>query len=60
MDSVLYDLHKLQWIDLSHNYIEKIDYDFKEFSVLKTLYLHENYISELEDLQKVLIFLIDS
>jgi hypothetical protein len=39
---------KLQWIDLSYNYLEKIeDVLVTDFKFLKTLYLHGNYILEL-------------
>lgn len=40
----------LCWIDLSHNYLEKLDYDFSDVPNLKSLYLHCNYISDLSDL----------
>jgi Leucine-rich repeat (LRR) protein len=53
LDSVLYDLKRLQWVDLSHNYLERLDYDFQEIPDLKTLYLHENYLFEISDLEKV-------
>ncbi|KRW99018.1 hypothetical protein PPERSA_11619 [Pseudocohnilembus persalinus] len=40
----------LQWIDLSHNYIESLDYNFADLPNLKSLYLHCNYLSNLEEL----------
>lgn len=43
----------LQWIDLSHNYLMKLDYNFEDFPALKTLYLHCNYISSFEDLTQL-------
>jgi Leucine-rich repeat (LRR) protein len=39
----------LQWLDLSHNYLEKLDYDFADFVHLRTLYLHCNFLYDLND-----------
>ena len=39
----------LQWVDLSHNYIEKLDYGFDQYPHLRTLYLHCNYLYDLND-----------
>jgi Leucine-rich repeat (LRR) protein len=47
----MWDCSKLGWIDLSHNQIEKLDYDFSDFPNLKCLYLHKNYLYDLKDLQ---------
>lgn len=41
--------YSLQWLDLSHNYLERLDYGFKEFPQLKSLYLHCNYLYDLND-----------
>lgn len=42
--------HKeLQWLDLSHNYLQKLDYDFADFKQLRTLYLHCNFLYDLND-----------
>lgn len=46
---VMPDHKNLQWLDLSHNYIQKLDYDFKEFPWLRTLYLHCNFLYDLND-----------
>ncbi len=35
----------LAWIDISHNYLTDLNYDFSDFPNLVTLYLHVNYIS---------------
>lgn len=46
--------HKqLQWIDLSYNYLETIEDEILKFPHLKTLYLHGNYISSLEETRKL-------
>ena len=44
---------KLQWVDLSHNYLMKLDYDFQDFPTLKTLYLHCNYLYSFDELTKL-------
>jgi hypothetical protein len=43
----------LQWIDLSHNYLQNLDYDFADFPKLKSLYLHCNYLYSFDDLMKL-------
>lgn len=43
----------LQWIDLSHNYLETLDYDFQDIPQLKMLYLHCNYIYDMNQLKKL-------
>lgn len=39
----------LQWIDLSHNKIKSIHIDITKLKFLKILYLHANYIQNLEE-----------
>jgi len=41
------------WVDLSHNFLETLDYDFSDFPNLKSLYLHANYIYDLNELLKL-------
>lgn len=43
----------LQWVDLSHNYLMQLDYDFSDFPNLKTLYLHCNYLHSFDELVKL-------
>lgn len=47
------DITNLQWIDVSHNHLVKLDYAFEDFPKLKTLYLHCNFISDLGELEKL-------
>lgn len=49
----MFDCINLQWIDLSHNYIETLDYNFSHFPNLKSLYLHVNYIRDLKEIEKL-------
>lgn len=44
---------KLKWLDLSFNYLTKIEVDILNFPELKTLYLHGNYIYSLEEVKKL-------
>ena len=44
---------RLQSLNLSHNYLEKIDSELLNFPNLKCLYLHGNYISNLEEVRKL-------
>lgn len=50
LNSVMESAHNLQWIDVSHNYLISIDYNFAHFPHLKTLYLHSNYLFDLAEL----------
>lgn len=44
---------KLKWLDLSFNYLTKLEPDILDFPELKTLYLHGNYIHNLEEVRKL-------
>lgn len=44
---------KLKWLDLSFNYLTKIEADILDLPELKTLYLHGNYIYQLEEVRKL-------
>jgi len=44
---------KLKWLDLSFNFLDKIQPDVLAFPELKTLYLHGNYIHQLEEAKKL-------
>ena len=44
--SVMINCKNLAWIDLSHNYLTDLNYDFSDYQNLKSLYLHVNYISD--------------
>uniref|UniRef100_A0A7S3FUK3 Leucine-rich repeat-containing protein 51 n=1 Tax=Strombidium rassoulzadegani TaxID=1082188 RepID=A0A7S3FUK3_9SPIT len=50
---VLYEPDKLQWLNLSYNYLIKVDHDILNFSQLKSLQLHGNYINDLEEIRKL-------
>ena len=41
---------RLQWIDISHNYLVQLDYDFADFPRLKTFYIHCNFIADIGQL----------
>ena len=43
----------LQWLDLSNNYLENIEDDLVQLPQLKSLMLHGNYISDLEQVRKL-------
>ena len=47
------DPTKLRWLNLSYNYLVKIDIDILNFPCLKTLSLHGNYINDLEEVRKL-------
>jgi len=52
-ESVLYEPDRLQWLNLSYNYLVKIDIDILDFQQLKSLQLQGNYINDLEEVQKL-------
>jgi hypothetical protein len=41
-------LELIQWLDLSHNHLKEIHIDIQKLVFLKILYLHANYISEID------------
>ena len=45
--------HNLMWLNLSHNYLTKIDPEILKFPLLKCLLLHGNYIADLEEVRKL-------
>lgn len=53
LDSVMWDPSRLEWLDISYNYLERIEMEILEFPNLKTLYLHGNYISNLDEVKKL-------
>ena len=53
LDAVMWNVDRLEWIDLSYNYLTKIDADLLEFVNLKTLYLHGNYVAKLTEADKL-------
>jgi Leucine-rich repeat (LRR) protein len=50
---VMYRPANLEWLDLSYNYLQNIDIELLEFPNLKTIYLHGNYISNLDEVRKL-------
>lgn len=50
---VMWNSQNLLWLDLSYNYLESIEMDLLQFEQLKTLYLHGNYIANLEEAKKL-------
>jgi hypothetical protein len=50
---VMPDHKNLQWLDLSHNYLQKLDYDFSDFPHLRTLYLQCNFLYDLNDFNQL-------
>jgi Leucine-rich repeat (LRR) protein len=45
--------NQLQWLNLSYNYLTKIDPEILNFPLLKSLNLHGNYIAEIEEVRKL-------
>jgi Leucine-rich repeat (LRR) protein len=50
---VMYRPENLEWLDLSYNYLQTIDKELLDFPNLKTLYLHGNYIANLDEVRKL-------
>lgn len=53
LDVVMFSPNNLEWLDLSYNYLEKIEPEILNFPNLKALYLHGNYIQNLEEVKKL-------
>ena len=48
LEAVMWNSKNLLWLDLSYNFLQTIDVELHKFPELKTLYLHGNYIANLE------------
>jgi Leucine-rich repeat (LRR) protein len=54
LKDVMWNANRLLWIDLSYNYLEKIEDELvTNFPCLRTLYLHGCYILNLEEVRKL-------
>ena len=62
---VMYNSANLVWLDLSYNYLENIEDTLQQFTQLKTLYLHGNFftnidqvklLNQFEDLQTLTLY----
>ena len=49
----MWEPSRLEWLDLSYNFQVKIEPEILEFPNLKTLYLHGNFIANLEEVRKL-------
>ena len=49
----MYEPHNLTWLNLSYNYLVKIDEEILHFPNLKSLNLQGNYIKSLEEVRKL-------
>ena len=56
LEAVMYNSKNLLWLDLSYNFLTTIDDDLLDFPELKTLYMHGNYIANLEQTKKLQAF----
>ena len=53
LEAVMWNSQRILWLDLSYNYLVDIEDELLKFPELKTLYLHGNYISNLEQTRKL-------
>ena len=53
LENVMYSPEKLEWLDISYNYLEKIDDEILNFPNLKTFYFHGNYLAKLDEVKKL-------
>ena len=53
LNFVVWQPDQLEWLDLSYNYLANIEKEILNFPNLKTLYLHGNYISNLDEVKKL-------
>ena len=52
----MYNSKNLLWLHLSYHFLTTIDDDLLDFPELKTLYMHGNYIANLEQTKKLQAF----
>ena len=53
LEVVMWNSRNLLWLDLSYNFLQSIDEELLNFPEIKTLYLHGNYIANLEHTKKL-------
>jgi Leucine-rich repeat (LRR) protein len=54
LDDVMFNAGNLLWLDLSYNYLERIEDEIvNNFKQLRTLYFHGNYVLNLEEVRKL-------
>ena len=54
LDGVMWRKQDLLWLDLSYNLLERVEEEIvQNFSQLRVLYLHGNYILNLEEVRKL-------
>lgn len=53
LQDVMWNHTNLIWIDLSYNYLESLEDEILNFKQLKVLYLHGNFLKNLEDCRKL-------
>ena len=49
----MWNSNYILWLDLSNNFLETVEDEILNLPLLKTLYLHGNYIKELDDVKKL-------
>lgn len=53
LTQIMPNFSKLQWLDLSHNHLTLLDYNFQELPLVRTLYLHCNYLYDMNNLSQL-------
>jgi Leucine-rich repeat (LRR) protein len=53
LNYVMFYPENLEWLDLSYNYLSTIEKEILNFTQLKTLYFHGNYLSNLDEVRKL-------
>lgn len=54
IDAVMFSaFDRLQWLDLQHNYLTGVSEEIAQFTHLKTLYLHANYIPSIREFTNI-------
>mmetsp|Transcript_41216 Transcript_41216/g.30299 ORF Transcript_41216/g.30299 Transcript_41216/m.30299 type:complete len:192 (-) Transcript_41216:29-604(-) len=51
LQSVMWYPERLEWLDLSYCLLDKVEMELVNFPMLKTLYLHGNYIQNMDEIQ---------
>lgn len=53
LSEVMWQPANLMWLDLSYNYLTDIEDEYLNFPQMKTLYLHGNFFSDLQQVRKL-------
>ena len=53
LDFVMFNPSRLEWLNLSYNYLQSIDEEILKFENLKSFQFHGNYLNTMSEIEKL-------